>query len=124
MPKIKELKRKSEILPCVFDRRVYEVYDDGKLVASYSSLTRAKREAARSRRLSKQPRYSERVIIKINSTCTYGPEACKYWKSCYELKGTKFTESWGKKKVMLLEMKRQQEQEPKKDKELDRFLDL
>ena len=79
-------------------------------------------EKKRLRRLSKQPRYPERVIIKMNSTCRYGPEACKYWKSCYELKGTKFTESWGKKKVMLLEMKRQQEQEPKKDKELDQFL--
>jgi hypothetical protein len=123
MPKIKEPKRKPAILPCVFDRLVYEVYADGKLVKSYTSFTRAKREATRLRRLSKKPRYPERVTIKMKSTCTYGPEACKYWKSCLDLKGTTFTESWGKKKVFLLEMKRQQEQEPKKDKELDQFLD-
>lgn len=123
MPRIKEPKRKPEILPCVFDRRFYEVYAEGKLVESTTSFTQAKRKAARLRRLRKQPRYPERVVIKIKSTCTYGPEACKYWKSCYELKGTTFTESWGKKKVLLLEIERQQQREPKKDKELDRFLD-
>jgi len=123
MPRIKEPKRQPEILPCVFDRRVYEVYADGKLVESDTSFAEAKRKAARLRRLRKQPLCPERVTINIRSTCTYGPEACKYWKSCLELKGTTFTESWGKKKILLLEIKRQQQQEPKKDKELDRFLD-
>ena len=67
MPKIKESKRKPEILPCVFDRRVYEVYADGELVAPYTSFTYAKRKGSRLRRLRKQPRYPERVTISMKS---------------------------------------------------------
>jgi len=123
MPRVKEPKKKSEILPCVFDRRIYEVYEDDKLVASDTSFTQAKRIAARLRRTSKRPRYPEHVFINLKSTCHYGPEVCKYWKSCLELKGTVFTETWGIKKVMLLEMERQQQQEQKKDKDLGQFLE-
>ena len=124
MPKVKEPKKKPEILPCIFDRRTYEVYAEGKLVASETSFTEAKRMAAYQRRLRKlrgKPRYPERVIIDLKSICSYGPEICRFWKSCVELKGTTFTQEWGQKKVMLLEMKRQQ-REPKKDKDLDRLL--
>ena len=123
MPKIKIPRRKTEIFVCIFDRSTYEIYVDHKLAASYSSFTAAKRKATQLHKLSKQPRYPERVVIGLKSTCTYGPEVCKYWKSCLELKGTKFTESWGKKKILLLEMGSQHQQEPKRDMELDRFLD-
>jgi len=122
MPRVKEPKKKPEILPCIFDHRIYEVCEGGRTVASETSFTEAKRIAARLHRVRKRPRYPERIAINLKSTCVYGPEVCKYWKSCVELKGTTFNETWGKKKVMLLEMERQQRQGPKHDKDLDQFL--
>jgi len=73
------------------------------------------------RRLRKpRPRHFHVTILE-KSVCTYGPEICKYWKKCHEVKGTTFSQPWGKKMLMLLEMKRQRLPEPKKDKELNQF---
>jgi len=120
--KVKESKREPIVYFCLYDQGVYEVYADDIFVSSFRTQREAKIEA---RRLKKpQPCHSQ-VTISYRSICTYGPDNCKYWKSCVETKGTTFTQPWGKKKLMLLEIKRQAKQpspEPKKDKELNQFL--
>lgn len=53
----------------------------------------------------------------------YSTDHCKYWKRCHEERGTVFSHGWGKKMLMLLEMKRPtpKPSKPRKDKELDQF---
>jgi len=126
MPRVKplKLKRKPIAYSCLYDRGVYEVYVNNAFVSSHETKTDAKKEASRLRKL--RPRHLQ-VTISYKSICTWGSgsDICKYWKSCVEAKGTTFTQPWGKKKLMLLKMKRQAKQpppEPKKDKELNQFL--
>lgn len=123
MPRVKplKLKRKPIAYSCLYDRGIYEVYADNVLRSKHETKRDAEKEAHRFRK----PRPCHlHVTIRKNSICTYGPDICKYWKSCVEAKGTTFTQPWGKKMLMLLEMKRRAKQpppEPKKDKELDRL---
>jgi len=118
MPRVKKPKRKPIAYSCLYDRGVYEVYADDIFVSSFETQREAKIEA---RRLKKPRPCHSQVIINYKSVCTYGPEVCRYWKSCVEVKGTTFTQPWGKKKLILLEMKRHPQPEPKKEKELNQF---
>lgn len=123
MPRVKPPKRKRKPIPwsCAFDNGVYEVYVDNVLVSSHDTKREALKEASRLR--IPRPRYLH-LAIRYKSICTWGDEVCKYWKRCYDEKGTTFTQSWGKTKVMLLGMKREARQappKPKKDRELDQF---
>ncbi len=125
MPRDTETKRKPIAYSCFYDRGVYEVYVDNVFVSSHGTKTEALGEARRLR--IPRPRYLH-LDIRYKSICTWGSgsDVCKYWKNCVKAKGTTFTQPWGKKMLMLLEMKRQAKQpfnEPKKDKDLDRFFD-
>lgn len=125
MPRVKKPKRKPIAYSCLYDRGVYEVYVDNSLVSSHKTKREALKEASRLK--IPRPRYLH-LAIRYKSICTWGSgsDICKYWKSCVETKGTTFTQPWGKKMLMLLEMKRQAKHpphEPKKDKELNQFLD-
>ncbi len=51
----------------------------------------------------------------------YHPEFCRFWKRCHEDRGTVFSHPWGKKMLLLLDSSKPTE--PKKDRELDHFLD-
>jgi len=118
MPRVKPPKRKPVAYSCFYDRGIYEVCADDTLVSSFDTQREAKIEA---RQLKKsRPRHSQ-IAIRYKSICTWGPEICKYWKSCVETKRTTFTQPWGQKKVMLLEMKREPPPKPRKDRELDQF---
>ena len=110
---------------CLYDQGYYELYVDKVLRSTHRTLTEAKREGTRLRKLALRPRRLQ-VAINYKSICTWGSgsDICKYWKSCVETKGTTFTQPWGKKMLILLEMKRQAKQptpEPKKDEELNQF---
>lgn len=123
MPRAKEPKRKRKPIAysCLYDRGVYEVYVDDVLMSKHETKRDAEKEAHRLRK----PRACHlQVTISYKSICTYGPEICKYWKSCVDAKGTIFSQPWGKKMLMLLEMKRQRPPEPKKGEELDRFFQV
>jgi len=120
MPRIEPSTKKRKPIPwsCAFDNGVYEVYADNVLRSQHRTKREALKEASRLRK----PRRSRlQVDVRYKSVCTWGDEICRYWKRCYDDKGTTFTQPWGKKKVMLLEMKRQRPPEPNKDKELNQF---
>jgi hypothetical protein len=125
MPRVTplNLKRKPIAYSCLYDRGVYEVYADNVLMSSHETKRDAQKEASRLRK----PRPCHlHITVSYKSVCTWGSgsDICKYWKSCVDAKGTTFTQPWGKKKLMLLEMKRQAKQlptEPKKDKESNQF---
>ena len=122
MPRIKPPREKRKPIPssCNFDRGVYEVYADNVLMSQHTTKREALKEASRL----KKPRPSRlQVAVRYKSICTHGDEICKYWKRCYDEKGTTFTQPWGQKKVMLLEMKRKPPPSKlKKDRELAQFL--
>ena len=121
MPRVKPPRKELMPIPssCLYDRGFYEVYADNVLMSQHRTKRDAQKEASRLRK--PRPRRIQ-ITISYKSVCTWGGEICKYWKRCYDEKGTIFTQPWGKKKVMLLEMKREPlSPKPRNDRGLDEF---
>jgi len=119
MPRVKNPKRKPIAYSCLYDRGFHEVYAGNVLMSKHETKKAAQNKARRLRKARPSSDCRSHVTIRYGGICTY-TEICKYWKSCYEVKGITFSQPWGKKMLMLLEMKRHAQPEPK-DKELNQF---